>query len=180
MPRDGSNVYHRPPGTDGVPNTTIASAPYNVWVADIEQDLNLPRPIVAGGTGATNPDAALLAIGAEKASQVVTNYDAQTWMAGSFYSASTATGAPVDGHAFAGFAYKDDSGDWVLDVRDMTDTTHPTYTRIQSAGVWSAWTDADPQYVKKAGDTMTGALNNNAYIAVGAAAAALPGIAAGT
>jgi hypothetical protein len=139
MPRDGSGVFHRPPGTDGVPNTTISSAAYNVWVADVEQDLNLPRPIVAGGTGAATADDALTAFGGEKASQVVTNYDSQVWIAGSFYSAATATGAPVSGHAFAGQVYKDDAGDWILEARDMTDPAHPVYTRAQSGGTWAAW-----------------------------------------
>ncbi len=54
MPRDGSQIYHRPPGTDGIPDTTIESTKYNINVADVEQDLNLPRPIIAGGTGANN------------------------------------------------------------------------------------------------------------------------------
>ena len=37
MPRDGANIYTRPAGTDGVPNATILSAAYNVYVADVEQ-----------------------------------------------------------------------------------------------------------------------------------------------
>ena len=58
MPRDGSGIYTYPPGTPGIPDTTIESAKYNGYIADIQQDLNLPRPIVAGGTGATNATAA--------------------------------------------------------------------------------------------------------------------------
>ena len=34
--------------------TTIESAVYNGFVNDVETDLNTPRPVVAGGTGATN------------------------------------------------------------------------------------------------------------------------------
>jgi hypothetical protein len=170
MPRDGSNVYHRPPGTDGVPNTTISSAAYNVNVADVEQDLNLPRPIVAGGTGATNADAALSNLSGEKASQIVTNYGSQVWMAGSFSSAATATGSPVAGHGFAGVAYKDSGGNWILEARDLA-APYQKYLRIQSGGTWGSWTgNESPQYVLKAGDTMTGPLLiSNSTLSIGGA-----------
>ena len=42
-----------------VENTTIESLVYNGFTRDVETDLNAPRPIVAGGTGATNADEAL-------------------------------------------------------------------------------------------------------------------------
>ena len=64
MPRDGSGVYSTPPGTHGTPNTTILSANYNSNVDDVAADLNTPRPIVAGGTGATTAAGALTALGA--------------------------------------------------------------------------------------------------------------------
>ena len=63
MPRDGSGIYHTPPGTDGVPDTTIDSAKYNTNVHDVETDLNAPRPIVAGGTGANNAADAAVNLG---------------------------------------------------------------------------------------------------------------------
>jgi hypothetical protein len=50
MPRV-NNVYSVPTGTDGISNTTISSTAYNRFVHDVEFDLNLPRPIGAGGTG---------------------------------------------------------------------------------------------------------------------------------
>jgi len=55
MPRNGSGVYSSPPGTHGITDNTILSTPYNTNVDDVAQDLNTPRPIVAGGTGATTP-----------------------------------------------------------------------------------------------------------------------------
>lgn len=141
MPRDGSNVYHRPSGIDAVTNTTISSVAYNTNVQDVESDLNTPRPIVAGGTGASSADAALTNLSAEKAKQVVTNWDATSWMAGSFYAASSATGtAPVTGHAFAGIAYYANSTDFVLKATDLTDSRNLTYTRVQSGGTWGSWT----------------------------------------
>jgi hypothetical protein len=73
MPRDGIGIYTTPPGTDGIPNQTISSSAYNVNVHDVEFDLNLPRPIIAGGTGAVNADDALTNLGAEKANQSTPN-----------------------------------------------------------------------------------------------------------
>lgn len=54
MPRDGSGVYDVPPGTQATPNTTILSAAYNAFLADIVADLNAARPVSAGGTGGTS------------------------------------------------------------------------------------------------------------------------------
>ena len=146
MPRDGSGIYHTPPGTDGVPDTTIDSAKYNTNVHDVETDLNTPRPIVAGGTGATSADDALTNLKAEKYAQVVTNWDSMDWMAGSFYAASTASGAaPVAGHAFAGIAYMANATDFVNEATDVTDTSNPDkYIRVMSAGVWGAWVKSIP------------------------------------
>lgn len=53
MARDGSGVYSAPAGTTATSGTTIESAKYNAFVADLVTDANEARPIVAGGTGAT-------------------------------------------------------------------------------------------------------------------------------
>src|SRR4051812_2815134 len=98
MPRDSSTgIYTIYPGTHGIPNTAIESALYNTNVDDVALDLNTPRPIVAGGTGATSAPAALAALSGETANQIVTNYDSDTILPGSFSSATTASGAPVAG-----------------------------------------------------------------------------------
>lgn len=163
MPRDGSGVYHTPVGTDGVPDTTIESSKYNINVHDIETDLNTPRPIVAGGTGATSATAAMLALSGEIAKQIVTNFNAQVWQVGSFYAESSSTGSPVSGHAFAGIAYYANASDFVIEAHDLSDATYPVYYRIQNAGVWGTWissqTVADARFVNVTGDTMTGQLN---------------------
>ena len=65
MPRNGSGVYSAPAGTTGTPNTIIDSAKYNAFVADLTNDLNLARPIVAGGTGATTKSGAQQALDLE-------------------------------------------------------------------------------------------------------------------
>jgi hypothetical protein len=59
MPRDGSNQYFPPPGTTATPFSTIESTPYNNFVADIAADQNNPRPVNAGGTGASTRQGAL-------------------------------------------------------------------------------------------------------------------------
>jgi hypothetical protein len=152
MPRDGSNVYSIPPGTHGAPSTTIASTPYNSYVDDVAQDLNLPRPVSAGGTGGTSPATAAINLAVEQTAQVVTNWDSQVWMPGSFSAAVTATGiAPVAGHAFSGICYSSDllptpplytpvQQNIVLKATDLTDPVNPVdYIRVMKAGVWSPW-----------------------------------------
>jgi hypothetical protein len=68
-------VYSTPPGTHGTPNATILSAAYNGNVDDVATDLNTPRPIVAGGTGATTPAGAVTALGAvAKAGDTMTGH----------------------------------------------------------------------------------------------------------
>jgi hypothetical protein len=141
MPRNGSGVYARPVGTDAVTDTTIESEKYNVNVADVEHDLNLPRPIVAGGTGGTSAPEALFNLKGETCDQLVTNYDSHIFLPGSFRSATTATGAPVAGHAFAGIAYLNEAlvnpptnGNLVIEVRDQTDTT-PAWALNTNYGV---------------------------------------------
>jgi hypothetical protein len=52
MPLDGSMNYQYPPGTPGIPDTTIQSESYNTFIDDlVMNDLNIPRPITRGGTG---------------------------------------------------------------------------------------------------------------------------------
>lgn len=67
MPRNGSGVYSTPPGTAAISGELISSAKFNELVADIASDLNLPRPIVAGGIGASNAGAARTNLGVDRA-----------------------------------------------------------------------------------------------------------------
>lgn len=62
MPRSG-DVYSKPAGTTAVSGTTIESAKFNSVIDDIAADLNIARPVVAGGTGATTVGAARTALG---------------------------------------------------------------------------------------------------------------------
>ena len=149
----------------------IESTKYNGFVADVTQDLNLPRPIVAGGTGANNAHDALINLKGEEALQVVTNYDTHLFVSGSFYSAAGATGAPNAGSAFAGIVYlwTNSNTEVIVEARDLNDPIRqvgPVYVRHKAGGVWGAWVvqpgnsaDLDAAYVNVTGDTMTGLLN---------------------
>jgi hypothetical protein len=144
MPRDGSNIYHRPPGTDGTPNYTVESARYNAFTADVEQDLNLPRPIIAGGTGANNGATALNNLGGELSQQLIGNYNADPFQAGSFYSAAGATGAPSV-NAFTGICYAavvtgSATTDLFIEARDQV--TGNLFVRQKKANVWQPWSQA--------------------------------------
>lgn len=147
MPRDGSGIYEQP-FENVETGTTIESTVYNGFTRDVEADLNAARPIIAGGTGASSADQALVNLGAEKAGQYVTDYDNHVFYPGSFRSPPTATGMPVAGHSFAGVAYTYDSPSLppinlnvVIEARDLDDADHPgaVYVRQRSAGVWGLW-----------------------------------------
>ena len=150
MPRDGFEIYNIPAGTHGEPDTTIESARYNAFVDDIALDLNAPRPILSGGTGADDKVEALQNLDGEMARQLITNFDSDTLYPGSFHCATTATGSPVTGHAFQGWIYQTDNNNMVIQARDRSDTMIPgrLYSREKRAGVWSTW--------KKDGTTIVG------------------------
>lgn len=63
MARNVAGVYSKPAGTTPVDGDDISAAPFNLLMDDIATDLNTVRPIVAGGTGAANAPAALIALG---------------------------------------------------------------------------------------------------------------------
>lgn len=63
MSRNGLGVYSLPPGSTASTLTTISSGDFNTLIADLAADLNLARPIVAGGTGATSASGARAALG---------------------------------------------------------------------------------------------------------------------
>lgn len=180
MPRSGG-VYTVPAGTDGVAGAVIESAKYNIFVHDVETDLNAKRPVIAGGTGAGTTNEALVNLGGEAAYQTVTNFSSAIFAPGSWRADSGAIGGPVAGHAYSGIAYMTDappspaSGappntNVILLATDLTDSTVNLYMRRKLGGVWQGWVLIAPVSggggggvdisgkVDKIGDTMTGNL----------------------
>ena len=132
-----------------VEGTTIESAVYNGYTADITIDLNTPRPISSGGTGANNAADAMAALGGEGSKIEVTNYDSHAFTAGSFYSKASASNPPVAGHAFAGICYVAvvsgvATSDMFIEVRDRDEATQPgsLFVRQKKNGTWSGWLKA--------------------------------------
>jgi hypothetical protein len=160
MPRDGSGQYSQP-FPNVVEGTTIESAVYNGYTADVTIDLNTPRPIVAGGTGANNAHDAMINLKGEVAHQIVTNYDSHIFVSGSFES-NGATGQPTPG-LFLGVAVVNQSAAFAT-LSGRT-TAGVAYNRNFDSGAWGPWllqsgsvAEADARYVNSTGDTMTGAL----------------------
>jgi hypothetical protein len=145
MPRDGSGTYAQP-FPPVMSDTTIESTVYNGYTADVTIDLNTPRPIVVGGTGATSAAAALDNLSGEICKVQVTNYSSHDFKPGSFYSLATASGAPVANHSFAGQCYPAVVGgiattDMFIEARDMSDSSVPPriYVRQKIANIWGNW-----------------------------------------
>ena len=144
MARDPAGTYSYPPGIEGAPDQTIDSSDYNAFLFDIQADLNYPRPITSGGTGAINAIDAMTNLGGELAKQTIVNYDMDPFYPGSFYSASSATGTPVSpglSHAFIGICYATDNNNMVIEARDESDTALPgrKYVREKKGGTWGPW-----------------------------------------
>lgn len=64
MSRNGSGVYSLPAGSVVANGDTSDATDVNTPLADIAADLNVARPIVAGGTGATSATGARISLGA--------------------------------------------------------------------------------------------------------------------
>jgi hypothetical protein len=151
----------------------VYSTPYNGFVHDVEQDLNTPRPILAGGTAAINERDAMINLKGESATQLVDNYDSYPFIPGSFYSEVAATAAPEATKAYSGICYKHNDGRMFLiaSAHGSGDATTPAlmYVREKSATTWGVWLQTDKraadsaailaaEKVDKEGDTMSGSL----------------------
>jgi hypothetical protein len=67
MPRNPSGQYNLPAGVIVSAGEVIQPSQHNPALQDIAQDLNDPRPIASGGTGATSATAARTSLGAQAA-----------------------------------------------------------------------------------------------------------------
>ena len=96
MARDGSGIMSWPTGGVAVSGASISSSDYNTFRADLLADLNDPRPVVAGGTGATTAAGARAALGAQALDATLT-----AWAALSFASGKVGYGTGTDTFALA-------------------------------------------------------------------------------
>ena len=76
MPRSGGGIYSKPAGTTAVAGTLIESAKFNTVIDDIAADLNAPRPVASGGTGAANAADARTNLGAAASADTWTKVEA--------------------------------------------------------------------------------------------------------
>lgn len=81
MSRNGSGVYSLPGGSAITNGDTSDASDLNTPLNDIAADLNIARPIVAGGTSATSASAARTALGVPGAAETATISGAWTYSA---------------------------------------------------------------------------------------------------
>lgn len=151
MPRNGSNVYSPPAGSVVTSGTDIESAPYNALIDDLTADLNLARPIVAGGTGATTAAAARTSLGLGIGSDVQAfsaNLDA---VAASSTSASIAALGTVADRGL----YTTGAGVWA----EFTQTS-------QARSLMAAATQSDQRAALGLGTAATANVTDNADLTV--------------
>lgn len=151
MPRNGSGIYSKPAGTTAVASTTIESAKYNSVIDDLVTDANTPRPVVAGGTGATSLAGLLAAIGGQPLDADLTAIAALGYTSGAYLLKKTAAGTfSLIALTAAGEALLDDANAAAQLVtlgaqpsdQDLTDIAGLTRTRGDLlVGGASAWTD---------------------------------------
>ena len=78
MPRSGSGIWTWPAGSFAVSNTPISSVAQNGILTAAASEFNSPRPVTAGGTGATSPAAAFEALSPMTARGDLVTRDATT------------------------------------------------------------------------------------------------------
>jgi hypothetical protein len=159
LPRNASGVYSKP-NADVVTQTVISSSEYNSTVNDLVADLNLDRPIAAGGTGASTASAARDNLGvAEKQSgtsdategrglivgaagilgnaPVSTDWDAETKTKFLRTGAASTTGAPSTADVWHGLHVTRTTG--AAHQMAVNPAAEDTRVRFQSGSTWSAW-----------------------------------------
>lgn len=96
MPRSGANIYSKPGGTSPTNGGTTDATAFNLLMDDIAADLNTPRPIVAGGTGAATAAAGLANLGGLAAASNLAELTAKPTAAAALRGyATTATAGAV-------------------------------------------------------------------------------------
>lgn len=147
MPRNGSGVFTLPVGYEATANQTATAAQHNEPLEDIQTDMNTARPVVAGGTGATDAATALSNLGAlPKAGGTMTgdlvgkNYvNTRHVLSGTSVALDPANGN-LQTHTLSGATTYTDSledGEFIILLIDdgtSYEITWPTITWLNNAG----------------------------------------------
>lgn len=97
MPRNGSGVYSTPAGTTPTNGDDIDAVPFNLLISDISADLNAPRPIASGGTGASSAATARTAFDvAQKQASVTDATEGRAMLVGAFGLGGIGAVAPAN------------------------------------------------------------------------------------
>jgi hypothetical protein len=132
MPRDGSGNYTQP-FPNVVDGTILDTAVYNGFTHDVETDLNAPRPVVAGGTGANNATSARANIYAAPLDALAYNgmqVNGSMEVSQQLALGGTATGGYiVDGWSYLGPAGAGAFGSFAInDIPGFPNTLYVAYT----------------------------------------------------
>ena len=102
MARNGSGVYSLPAGSTVTNGDTSDATDVNTPLQDIETDLNTPRPVVAGGTGASSASAARTNLAAPGLADNNTFTGDNTFQGSDTFADLTATTADINGGTIDG------------------------------------------------------------------------------
>lgn len=163
MARNGSGVYSLPPGSTIANGDTSDATDVNTPLADIAADLNVARPVVAGGTGSTSASGARTNLGLTSLATTTPTDTAATIINGTeapfignasvedesidpgFYAYATASGSSggPTGVTTANLIHTrraPGGGEAQILVDDTTTSDLGyTYTRSRIGGSWGAW-----------------------------------------
>ena len=96
MPRNSNGQFYFDPGTEAVKDEVAYSAHVNQRNENIKADLNTPRPVLYGGTGASTAAQARTNLGVRAATDTPSLTLANTYQAGASFEGIITVGASTD------------------------------------------------------------------------------------
>jgi hypothetical protein len=159
MPRDGSGVFSSAI-SDVETNTPISSSVFNAFKDDIVADLNLDRPVAAGGTGASTASAARTSLEVAKAQVngadttagsglivgafglggtpvTATDFDAAAVTGFIKTASASTTGAPTTGNIWAGRNLVRSGSEAIQEA--FAPGTADSRIRFKASSIWGEW-----------------------------------------